>query len=47
MVTTQDYHLLTDAQRMMCEIKTKDLYEYFSKDKEIFDFSNCSTISKY
>ena len=24
----------------MYEIKTEDAYEYFGKDKEIFDFSN-------
>ena len=31
----------------MHEIKTKDVYEDFSKDREIFDFSNYSTKSKY
>ena len=31
----------------MYEIKTKDIYEDFSKDKEMFDFSNCSIKSKY
>ena len=31
----------------MCEIKTEDVYEYFySSNKEMFDFSNCSTKSK-
>ena len=31
----------------MHEIKTKDVYEKFSKDKEMFDFNNYSTKSKY
>ena len=31
----------------MYEIKTEDIYERFSKDKEMFDFSNYSTDSKY
>ena len=31
----------------MYEIKTEDVYENLSSDKEIFDFSNCSTKSKY
>ena len=31
----------------MCEIKTEDVYEDFSKDIEMFDFSNYSTKSKY
>ena len=31
----------------MYEIKTEDVYEDFSKDKEMFDFSNYSTKSKY
>ena len=31
----------------MCEIKNKDAYEDFSKDKETFDFSNYSGKSKY
>ena len=31
----------------MYEIKTEDAYEDFHKDKEIFDFSNYSTQSKY
>ena len=29
----------------MYEIKTEDVYEDFSKDKEMFDFSNYSTKS--
>ena len=31
----------------MYEIKTEDAYEDFSSNKEMFDFSNYSTKSKY
>ena len=31
----------------MHEIKIEDVYKYFGNDKEIFDFSNYSTKSKY
>ena len=31
----------------MYEIKTEDIYEDFSNDKEMFDFSSYSTKSKY
>ena len=31
----------------MYEIKTEDVYEVFSNDKEMFGFSNYSTRSKY
>ena len=31
----------------MYEIKTEDIYEDFSSDKEMFDFSNHSTKPKY
>ena len=31
----------------MYEIKTKDVYEDFSSDKEMFDFSDYSTKSKH
>ena len=31
----------------MYEIKTEDIYEHFSNDKEMFDFSIYSTKSKY
>ena len=31
----------------MYEIKTEDVYKDFSKNKEMFDFSNYSTKSKY
>ena len=39
--------LFTDNNTLMCEIKTEDVYENFSKDKEMFDFSNYSAESKY
>ena len=31
----------------MYEIKTEDVYEDFNSNKEMIDFSNCSTKSKY
>ena len=39
--------LFTDTDSLMYEIKTGDVYEDFSSDKEMFDFSNNSTKSKY
>ena len=39
--------LFTDTDSLMYEIKTEDIYEDFSNDKEMFDFSNYSTKSKY
>ena len=39
--------LFTDTDSLMHEIKTEDVYEDFSNDKEMFDFSNYSTDSKY
>ena len=30
----------TDTDSLIYEIKTEDVYESFSKDKEMFDFSN-------
>ena len=39
--------LLTDTDSLMYEIKTEDVYKDFSNDKEMFDFSNYSTKSKY
>lgn len=38
--------LFTDNNTLMCEIKTEDVYENFSKDKEMFDFSRYSAKSK-
>ena len=37
----------TGTDSLIYEIKTEDVYEDFSNDKEIFDFSNYSTKSKY
>ena len=39
------YEIKTDS--LMYEIKTEDVYEDLSSDKEMFDFSNYSTQSKY
>ena len=39
--------MITDADSLMYEIKTEDLYKDFSNEKEMFDFSNYSTKSKY
>ena len=43
--TTQE--LFTNTDSLMYEIKTEDVYEDFSNDKETFDFSNYSVQSKY
>ena len=39
--------LFTDTDSLMYEIKTEDIYEDFSNNKEMFDFSDYSTNSKY
>ena len=39
--------LFTSNDSFMYYIKTKDVYEGFSKDKKMFDFSNYSAKSKY
>ena len=39
--------LFTDTDSLMYEIKTEDVYKDFSNDKEMFDFSNYLTKSKY
>ena len=39
--------LFTDTDSLMYEIKPEDVYEDFSKNKEMFDFSNYSPKSKY
>ena len=39
--------LFTNNDSLMYEIKTEDVYEDFSNNKEMFDFSNYSTKSKY
>ena len=42
-----DSKLFTDTVSLFNEIKTEDAYEDFSSDKEMLDFSNYSTKSKY
>ena len=39
--------LFIDTDSLMYEIKTEDVYRDFTNDKEMFDFSNYSTKSKY
>ena len=39
--------LFTDSDSLMYEIKSEDVYEDFSNDKEMFDFKNYSAKSKY
>ena len=39
--------LFTDTKSLMHETKTEDIYEDFSRDKEMFVFSNYWTKSKY
>ena len=43
--TNQNYYSHTDS--LMYEIKTEDVYEDFSSNKKMFDFSNYLTKSKY
>ena len=39
--------LFTETASLTYDIKTKDFYEYFSSNKEMFDFSSYSTKSNY
>ena len=39
--------LFTDTDSLMYGIKTEDFYEDFSKDKNMFDFSNYSVKSTF
>ena len=39
--------LFTDTDNLIYEIRTEDVYEDFSSNKEMFDFNNYSTKSKY
>ena len=39
--------MLADTDSLMYQIKGEDIYKDFSKNKEMFDFSNNSTNSKY
>ena len=46
MATNQNYYSQTLIS-LMYEIKTEDVYEYFSINKEMFDLSNYLSKSKY
>ena len=46
-MTNQSKLLFIDIDSLCYEIKTEDVYEDFSSNKELFDFSNYSTKSKY
>ena len=39
--------LFTDSDSLMYQIKTEDIYEDYSSNREKFDFSNYLTESKY
>ena len=39
--------LFTDIDSLMFEIGIENVYKDFSNDKDLFDFSNYSTKSKY
>ena len=39
--------LFTDINSLMCDIKGEVVYEDFSNDKDMFDFSSYLTKSKY
>ena len=43
MKASQERLLSTDTDSLMYEIKTEEVYEDFSSNKELFDFSNYST----
>ena len=43
MEATQDYY----SDSLMYEFRTRDVYEDLSNNKEMFDFSNYGTKSKY
>ena len=44
---TLKINMITTQDSLMYEIKTEDVYKDFSSDKEMFEFSNYSTKSKY
>ena len=46
MVIVQDYFSQT-PDSLMYEVKTEDVHEDFSNNKEIFDFTSYATKSKY
>ena len=39
--------LFTDTDSLVYEIETENVYDNFNKNKEMFEFSNYSTKSKY
>ena len=39
--------LFSDTDSLMYEIETEDVYEDFSNNKEMFDFSSSSSKSRY
>ena len=39
--------LFTDTDSLVYEIKTVDVYEYFYQDKDLFDFNEYSSNSKF
>ena len=46
-MTKKSKPLFTGTDSLMYTIKTEDVYEDFISDKEMFDFSNYSTNTKY
>ena len=47
MTTLRINMTFTDTDSLMYEINTEDVYEDFSSNKEMFNFSNYSTKTKY
>ena len=45
-IATNQVYYFTNTDRLMYEIKTEDVYEDFSIDKEMYDFSYYLTRSK-
>ena len=39
--------LFTDTDSLMYEIEIENVYDKFSKNKRMFNFSNCSSRAKY
>ena len=46
-VTTNQKYYSQTPDDLLYETKTEDVYEDYSSDKKIFDFSNYSAKSKY
>ena len=38
---------VTDTDNLIYEIESENIYENFSKNEKLLDFSNCSAGSKY